>query len=218
VWNEAFFRMMGQGLLESLYMTLTSTALAYVLGLPLAMVLVVTSPDGIRPMKTLYRVLDFIVNMLRSLPFLILLIAIIPLTRFITGTTLGPTAMIVPLVLAATPFVARLAESSLQEVDKGVIEAAQAMGAGRMRIVLRVLLPEAASSLLTGAAIAVTTILGYSAMAGIVGAGGLGAIAINYGYYRRQLAIMYIAVVLLLILVQVLQTIGMSIAKSMNKK
>lgn len=218
MWNEAFFRMMGQGLLESLYMTLTSTALAYVLGLPLAMVLVVTSPDGIRPMKTLYRVLDFIVNMLRSLPFLILLIAIIPLTRFITGTTLGPTAMIVPLVLAATPFVARLAESSLQEVDKGVIEAAQAMGAGRMRIVLRVLLPEAASSLLTGAAIAVTTILGYSAMAGIVGAGGLGAIAINYGYYRRQLAIMYIAVVLLLILVQVLQTIGMSIAKSMNKK
>lgn len=218
MWNEAFFRMMGQGLLESLYMTLTSTALAYVLGLPLAMVLVVTSPDGIRPMKTLYRVLDFIVNMLRSLPFLILLIAIIPLTRFITGTTLGPTAMIVPLVLAATPFVARLAESSLQEVDKGVIEAAQAMGAGRMRIVLRVLLPEAASSLLTGAAIAVTTILGYSAMAGIVGAGGLGAIAINYGYYRRQLAIMYIAVVLLLILVQVLQTVGMSIAKSMNKK
>jgi D-methionine transport system permease protein len=218
VWNEAFFRMMGQGLLESLYMTLTSTALAYVLGLPLAMVLVVTAPDGIRPMKTLYRVLDFIVNMLRSLPFLILLIAIIPLTRFITGTTLGPTAMIVPLVLAATPFVARLAESSLQEVDKGVIEAAQAMGAGRMRIVLRVLLPEAASSLLTGAAIAVTTILGYSAMAGIVGAGGLGAIAINYGYYRRQLAIMYIAVVLLLILVQVLQTVGMSIAKSMNKK
>lgn len=218
MWNEAFFRMMGQGLLESLYMTLTSTALAYVLGLPLAMVLVVTAPDGIRPMKTLYRVLDFIVNMLRSLPFLILLIAIIPLTRFITGTTLGPTAMIVPLVLAATPFVARLAESSLQEVDKGVIEAAQAMGAGRMRIVLRVLLPEAASSLLTGAAIAVTTILGYSAMAGIVGAGGLGAIAINYGYYRRQLAIMYIAVVLLLILVQVLQTVGMSIAKSMNKK
>ena len=206
--------LMGQGVLESLYMTLVSSLFAYILGLPLGIILVATDKDGIRPMPGLNRVLGLVINLLRSVPFIILLVVLIPFTRAVVGTTVGSTATIVPLTIAAAPFVARLIEGSLKEVDGGVIEAAQSMGATPWQIVTRVLLPEATPSLVNGATIAVTTILSYSAMAGIVGGGGLGAIAINYGYYRRMEVPMFVAVVLLVIVVQILQEIG---AKTMGK-
>ena len=206
--------LMGQGVLESLYMTLVSSLFAYILGLPLGIILVATDKDGIRPMPGLNRVLGLVINLLRSVPFIILLVVLIPFTRAVVGTTVGSTATIVPLTIAAAPFVARLIEGSLKEVDGGVIEAAQSMGATPWQIVTRVLLPEATPSLVNGATIAVTTILSYSAMAGIVGGGGLGAIAINYGYYRRMEVPMLVAVVLLVIVVQILQEIG---AKTMGK-
>ena len=160
--------------------------MSYVIGLPLGLALVATDKEGIYPILWLNKLLGFVVNVLRSIPFLILLIAVMPITRFVAGTTLGSKATIVPLVIAAGPFIARMVESSLKEVDRGVIEAAESMGASPFQIMFKVLLPEAKPSLLIGAAISVTTILGYSAMAGIVGGGGLGAIAMNYGYYRYQ--------------------------------
>ena len=178
----------------------------------------VTNKDGIRPNRAVYKVLDFIANIIRSIPFLILLILIIPLTRAIVGKSYGPTAVIVPLTIAAAPFIGRMVESSLQEVDKGVIEAAQSMGATTMTIIFKVLLVEARVSLIVGATIAVGTILGYSAMAGIVGGGGLGDIAIQYGYYRYEAAIMITAVVVLVIIVQVLQTLGMMLSKKLDRR
>jgi len=184
LFDPKTLEMIGKGFLESLYMTLVSSALAYVIGLPLGIILVVTDKDGIKPIAGLNRVLGVIINLIRSMPFLILCIALIPVTRFITGTSLGPTATIVPLVIGAAPFIARMVESSLKEVDKGVIEAAQSMGATPFQIIYKVLLPEARPSLILGAAISVTTILGYSALTGFVGGGGLGDIAIRYGYYR----------------------------------
>lgn len=199
---------LGQGILETLYMTLISSLLAYVIGLPLGLWLVVTAPDGIRPNAAVSRIAGGLVNALRSAPFLILLMALIPLSRLITGTSIGSTAMIPPLTIAAFPFVARLVESSAKEVDRGVIEAALSMGASPLQVVTKVILPEAKPSLITGATIAVTTIMGYTAMAGVCGAGGLGAIAINYGYYRYQYAIMWIIVILLIVIVQIFQSIG----------
>ncbi len=210
--------MIGTGILESLYMTLVSTAMAYVLGVPLGIALVVTDREGIHPAPGLNKVLGFIVNVIRSVPFLILLITVQPITRFITGTTLGPTATIVPLVLGAAPFIARLVESSLKEVDRGVVEAAQSMGASPMQIIYKVLLPEARPSLVVGSAIAVTTILGYSALAGFVAGGGLGDIAIRYGYYRYQADIMLVTVALLVIIVQVLQEAGMKLARKGDRR
>ncbi len=210
--------LMWTGLLETLYMTLISAALSYVLGLPLGLVLVVTDKDGVRPCPALNRVLGIIVNALRSVPFLILLFTVLPVTRFLTGTTIGPTATIVPLTIAAAPFVARMVESSVREVDRGVIEASLSMGASTMQIVLRVLLPEALPSLINGAAIATTTLLGYSAMAGICGGGGLGAIAINYGYYRGQVDIMLVMVLILILVVQLIQMLGERIAKCSDKR
>ncbi|HAN44518.1 MAG TPA: methionine ABC transporter permease [Ruminococcaceae bacterium] len=210
--------MIAEGFVESLYMTVFSTLIAYIIGLPLGIALVATDKNGICPLKWLNNVLGFIINILRSVPFLILLIAVTPITRFITGTTLGSTATIVPLVIASAPFIARLVESSIKEVDKGVIEAAQSMGASNFEIIFKVLLPEARPSLIVGAAIAVTTILSYSAMAGIVGGGGLGDIAIRYGYYRYQTDIMLVTVALLVIIVQVLQEIGMKLAKKSDKR
>ncbi|HOB22550.1 MAG: ABC transporter permease [Firmicutes bacterium] len=210
--------MLAEGFLETLYMTFVSSAVAYLLGLPLGIVLVVTDKGGIRPIPWLNWFLGVVINLLRSVPFLILLITVIPITRFITGTTLGSTATIVPLVIAAAPFIARLVESSLKEVDKGVIEAAQSMGASPLQIVFKVMLPEARPSLIVGSAIAVTTILSYSAMTGFVGGGGLGDIAIRYGYYRYQTGIMLITVVLLVIIVQVLQELGMKLAKISDKR
>ena len=201
----------------SIYMTLISTLIAYAIGLPLGVILVVTAPGGLRPSKTLYKILDFVVNIVRSVPFLILLITIMPLTKLIVGKSYGPAATIVPLALAAAPFVARLVESSLLEVDHGVIEAAQSMGAGLFTIIFKVLLAEARTSLIVGATIALGTILGYSAMAGVVGGGGLGNIAIQYGYYRNQLNVMYAAVIILVVIVQVLQIIGTRLSKKLDK-
>ena len=197
----------------SIYMTLISTLIAYAIGLPLGVILVVTAPGGLRPSKTLYKILDFVVNIVRSVPFLILLITIMPLTKLIVGKSYGPAATIVPLALAAAPFVARLVESSLLEVDHGVIEAAQSMGAGLFTIIFKVLLAEARTSLIVGA-----TVLGYSAMAGVVGGGGLGNIAIQYGYYRNQLNVMYAAVIILVVIVQVLQIIGTRLSKKLDKR
>lgn len=202
---------------ETLYMVLISTAMAYLLGLPLGIVLVVTDRDGLRPNPALYRVLGTIVNILRSAPFIILMLALIPITRFIVGTSVGSSAAIVPLVIAAAPFVARLVESSLREVDHGVIEASLSMGASVLQTV-GVMLREALPSLITGAAIAITTILGYSTMAGFVGGGGLGAVAINYGYYRNNTLLMFIMVAVLVVIVEGFQAVGNLAADRLDKR
>lgn len=206
------------GIAETLYMTLGSTALAYLFGLPIGVLLHATDAGGEWENRIVNRVLGFIVNFLRSVPFIILLIWVLPVTRAIVGTTIGSTATIVPLVIAAAPFVARMVESSLKEVDTGVIEAAHAMGATPFQVITRVLLPEALPSLVVGSSIAVTTILGYSAMAGFTGGGGLGALAINYGYYRYQDDVMLLTVILLVIIVQLLQELGMHFAKLSDKR
>lgn len=218
MFKEGMLALVGQGFIETIYMTVISTALAYLVGLPLGLILVVTDKDGIHPISWLNSLLGLIINFFRSVPFLILLIALMPFTKAVVGTVIGSKAAIVGLWVAATPFIARMVESSLKEVEVGVIEAAQSMGASPFQIMRKVLLPEAKPSLLVGAAISITTILGYSAMAGIVGAGGLGAIAINYGYYRVQEDVMYIMVVLLAIIVLVFQELGMRISKRTDKR
>lgn len=218
MFKEGMLAMVGQGFIESIYMTVISTILAYVIGLPLGLLLVVTDKDGIHPIPWLNSILGLIVNFVRSIPFLILLIAVMPFTKMVVGTIIGAKAAIVGLWIAAAPFIARMVESSLKEVEVGVIEAAQSMGASPFQIMTKVLLPEAKPSLLVGAAISITTILGYSAMAGIVGAGGLGAIAINYGYYRGQSDIMYVMVILLAIIVLVFQELGMRISKKTDRR
>lgn len=210
--------MLIDGTRDTLYMTFVSTVFAYLLAFPIGIALVITKRDGLHPMGFLNKILDVAVNVGRSIPFLILLIAVIPLTKIIAGKSYGSTATIVPLVIAATPFIARLIESSLQEVDQGVIEAAQSMGAPLSTIIFKVLIPEAKTSLIVGGTIVIGTILSYSAMAGVVGGGGLGDIAIRYGYYRYQTDIMMITVILLVILVQVLQMIGMKIARKTDKR
>jgi D-methionine transport system permease protein len=210
--------MMLEGIGESLYMTLVSTLFAYIFGIPIGVILYITDKGGIAQNQVINKVLGIVVNLLRSVPFIILLVAILPFTRFVVGTTIGATATIVPLVIAATPFVARMVESSLKEVNAGIIEAALSMGSSTWQIITKVLLPEAKPSLMVGSTIAITTILGYSAMAGFVGGGGLGAIAINYGYYRYQNDIMLITVVLLVILVQIFQETGMKVANRIDKR
>ena len=218
MFKEGMLALVGQGFWESIYMTLISTFFAYVIGLPLGLLLVVTDKDGIKPVPWLNAILGTIINVVRSVPFLILFVTIMPFTKAVVGTTIGPKAAIIALLVAAAPFVARMVESSLKEVEKGVIEAAQSMGASPLQIMMKVLLPEAKPALLVGSAISITTILGYSAMAGFVGAGGLGAIAINYGYHRRQEDIMYIMVILLVIIVQVFQELGMRISKKTDRR
>lgn len=218
MFKEGMLTLVGQGFIESIYMTVISTILAYLVGLPLGLLLVVTDKDGIKPILWLNKLLGLIVNFFRSVPFLILMIALMPFTKAVVGTVIGAKAAIVGLWVAATPFIARMVESSLKEVEVGVIEAAQSMGASPLQIMVKVLLPEAKPSLLVGSAIAITTILGYSAMAGIVGAGGLGAIAINYGYYRGQNDIMYVMVILLAIIVLVFQELGMRISKHTDRR
>ena len=210
--------LMVNGTIESLYMTQVSTALSYLFGVPLGVVLFITDKGGIAEHKGINSLLGIIVNMLRSVPFIILLVAIIPFTRLVVGTSIGATATIVPLVVAATPFIARMVESSLKEVNSGVIEAALSMGSNNWQIITKVLIPEAKPSLIVGSTIAVTTILGYSAMAGFVGGGGLGAIAINYGYYKYQTDVMIVTVILLVIVVQVFQETGMRIAHKTDKR
>lgn len=197
-----------QALWESVYMTVLSTLFAYIIGMPLGLILVVTGKDGIRPMPGLNLTLGAVVNFLRSVPFILLLFFLNPFTRWVVGTTVGSPATIVPLVISAFPFVARMVESSAKEVDRGVIEASQSMGASNWQIITKVILPEARPGLINGAALSATTILGYSAMASINGGGGLGAIAINYGHYRQNYAVMFAMIVVLVLLVQVLQEFG----------
>ncbi len=218
MFSEAVTKMIIEGVGETLYMTLVSTLFGYLFGLPLGICLAVTDKDGLRPNAPVYKILDVLTNIFRSIPFLILLILIIPLTRALVGKSYGTTATIVPLSIAAIPFIGRMVESSLKEVDAGVIEAARSMGAGNMRIITRVMLVEARTSLISGATIATGTILGYSAMAGTVGGGGLGDIAIQYGYYRYQSDIMIVTVVLLVVLVQLFQTIGTVLANRLDKR
>lgn len=210
--------MLLEGTRDTLYMTLVSTLFGYVLGLPLGIVLAVTDKGGIRENKVVYKILDLISNILRSIPFLILLILVIPLTKLIVGKSYGSSATIVPLVIAAAPFIGRMVESSIKEVDRGVIEAAQSMGAGTWQIIRKVLIPEAKTSLLVGVTIAIGTILGYSAMAGVVGGGGLGDIAIRYGYYRYETGVMLVTIVILVALVQILQGIGMMISRKLDHR
>ena len=218
MFKEGMLALVGQGFIETIYMTVISTILAYIIGLPLGLVLVVTDKDGIHPIPWLNSLLGMIINFFRSIPFLILLIALMPFTKMVVGTVIGSKAAIVGLWIAAAPFIARMVESSLKEVEIGVVEAAQSMGASPFQIMTKVLLPEAKPSLLVGAAISITTILGYSAMAGICGAGGLGAIAINYGYYRKQSDIMYVMVILMAIIVLVFQELGMRISKHTDRR
>ncbi len=204
---------------ETFYVTLVSTGIAILIGLPLGVLMAVGSSDGILPLpKWLLTVLDLFINLLRSIPFLILMIMVIPLTRLIVGTPVGTVASIVPLVIASFPFIARLAENCIREVDSGVIEAAQSMGASPLQIILKVLIPESVPSLISNATVAITTILGYSAMSGIIGGGGLGKIAINYGYYRYKTLVMILAVILLIVLVQLFQSFGTYLSKKSDKR
>lgn len=216
--DTEFTTMLLEGTRDTLYMTLVSTLFGYVLGLPLGIVLAVTDKGGIRENKVVYKVLDLISNILRSIPFLILLILVIPLTKLIVGKSYGSSATIVPLVIAAAPFIGRMVESSVKEVDRGVVEAAQSMGAGTWQIIRKVLIPEAKTSLLVGVTIAIGTILGYSAMAGVVGGGGLGDIAIRYGYYRYETGVMLVTIVILVALVQILQGVGMMISRKFDHR
>lgn len=218
MWSSEVNNMILNGILETLYMTLLSTAVGYLFGLPMGVLLAVFDKDGLKPNRAAYKVIDIIANIVRSIPFLILLILVIPLTKLIVGQSYGSSATVVPLVVAAIPFIARMVESSLKEVDYGVIEAARAMGANDFTIVVKVMILESRTSLITGATIAIGTILGYSAMAGTVGGGGLGDIAIRYGYYRYDSAIMIVTVVLLVVLVQVLQSVGMVVASRLDKR
>lgn len=218
MWSETVIKMIITGIGESLYMTLGSSLIGYLFGVPMGVCLAVTDKDGLRPNAPVYKILDVIANIVRSIPFLILLILIIPFTRLVVRKSYGPTAAIVPLTLAAIPFIARMVESSLKEVDKGVIEVARSMGASDFRIITKVLLVEARTSLINGATIAVGTILGYSAMAGCVGAGGLGDIAIRYGYHRWQADIMIVTVILLILLMQLFQVVGTVVANKLDKR
>ncbi len=204
---------------ETVYVTVLSTAFAFIIGLPLGVLLVTGEKGGILPLpKWLMSILNVVINLLRSVPFLILMILVFPLTRLIVGTVVGTVASIVPLVIASFPFVARLAESSLREVNPNIIEMAQSMGASPIQIIMKVLIPESVPSLLSNATIAITTILGYSAMSGIIGGGGLGKIAINYGYYRYKYLVMVLAVILLIVLVQLFQSFGTHMAVKSDKR
>lgn len=210
--------LIAKGFWETLYMTLGSTLIAYLLGMPIGLLLTVTDKDGLIPSPAANKILGVAVNLLRSVPFIILLVWVMPVTRAIVGTTIGSKATLVPLVIAAAPFIARMVESAAREVDRGVVEAALSMGATPFQIVWRVLVPEAKPALITGGAIAITTILGYSAMAGICGGGGLGAIAINYGYYRGDSGVMLVMVAVLVLIVQVFQEVGGRIAVKTDKR
>lgn len=206
------------GIWETIYMTLLSTVFAYIIGLPIGLILSVTGKNGIRPIAWLNRILGIIVNVFRSIPFIILMVAMLPVAKFIVGSSLGNKAMIVTLIIAAAPYVARMVESSIAEVGGGVIEAAKAMGTPTFKIVTNVLIPEAKPSLITGAIISMVTILGYSAMAGTIGGGGLGQIAITYGYQKYQNNIIWICVALTIIIVQIIQELGAFIARKSDRR
>lgn len=203
---------------ETIYMTFASTFFACLMGLPLGAFLYSASPVGLRPRRAAYALVSRIVNALRSFPFLILMIALIPLTRFIVGTSIGPTAVIVPLSIAAAPFVARLVEAALSEVDAGIVTAAIAMGSTNFQIIRKVLIPEAMPALVSGLALTIINLIGYSAMAGAIGGGGLGALAINYGYYRFRTGIMIAAVIVILLLVEAVQLAGTLASRKLLSK
>ena len=217
-FDATTINMLVKGIWETIYMVFLSSALSYVIGIPLGIALVVTDKEGISPVPLFNKVLGLIINLLRSVPFIILLIMVLPITKFIVGKTIGSNATVVPLIIAAAPYIGRMVESSLKEVDAGVIEAAKSMGASTWQIIVKVLLPEAKPSLLVGAAISVTTILGYSAMAGFTGGGGLGDIAIRYGYHRYQTDMMMVTVVLLVIIVQLIQEVAMRMSRKSDKR
>ena len=208
-----------EALWETFYITVLSTALSLVIGLPLGVLLVAGEKGGVLPLPAwLMRILNLIINLLRSIPFLILMIMVLPVSRAIIGTAVGTTATVVPLVAAAFPFVARLVESSLRELDGNIIEAAQSMGATPFQIIVKVMIPESVPSLIQNVTIALTTILGYSAMSGIIGGGGLGKIAIDYGYYRYKYLVMFVAVIILILLVQFFQPLGTYLARRCDKR
>lgn len=217
-FSPQIMELIQNGIGETLCMVVISTVLSYVIGIPLGIILVVTDKDGIHPIPMVQKILGAAINLLRSVPFLILLIMMIPLTRKLVGTSLGWKAVVPPLVASAAPYIARMVESSFKEIDAGVIEAAKSMGATTFQIIWKVLLPESRPSLLVGAAISTTTILGYSAIAGAVGGGGLGGIAINYGYYRYESDMMFLTVAILVIIVQIIQEIGMKLARVSDKR
>ncbi|QOV19359.1 ABC transporter permease [Blautia liquoris] len=218
LFDAATFEMLKIGTLETLLMVSVASLLAYVIGIPLGIILVVMDKDGIHPVPWIHKPLGIIINLIRSIPFIIFLVMMIPLTRLLAGTSLGVKGVIPPLTLASVPYVARVVESSFKEVDSGVIEAAKSMGASTMQIIMKVLLPEAKPSLLVGAALSITTILSYSAMSGFVGGGGLGDIAIRYGYNRYETDIMLVTVAILVIIVQVIQEAGMKLANRSDKR
>jgi D-methionine transport system permease protein len=216
--TDTIIEILSSNTVDTLFLTLGSTLLAYIIGLPLGIILILTDKDGIHPNKPVNVILGFIVNMLRSVPFLILVIWMLPYTRAIMGTTIGNRGTLLPLVVAAAPFVARMVESSIKEVDHGIIEAAQSMGAPTSKIITKVMLGEARPSLLIGFAITITTILGYTAMTGFTGGTGLGKVAVNYGYYKYQTNLMNYSVILLVILVQIFQEVGMRLARHFDKR
>ena len=216
-WAE-YGNVLTDGVWDTLVMVVISTAFAYLIGLPLGVALILTQPHGIRPHRGVYRVLDWIVSVGRSVPFIILMVAIMPFTRMVVGTTIGVKGAIVPLVVSAAPFIARMVETSLNEVDAGVVEAAQSMGASTLQIVWKVYLPEAKPSLILGGAISLVTILAYTAIAGTVGAGGLGDIAVRYGHQRGITSVMWVTVVFLIILVQVVQLIFNWLSRRIDKR
>lgn len=216
--DETMIKMLLEGIRDTCYMTIVSTFFGYLIGLPLGIALTLTDEGGMAPNRTVYRILDVIINITRSIPFLILLILVMPLTKAIVGKTYGSTATIVPLTLAAAPFIGRMVESSLKEVPAGVIEAALSMGAKTGTIVWKVLIGEARTSLLVGATIVLGTVLGYSAMAGVIGGGGLGDIAIRYGYYRYDTGVMLVTLVFIVAIVQLLQGLGNLAARKIDHR
>lgn len=202
----------------TIYMTLVSTMFGYLIGLPLGIILTVTDKDGVSPHPVIYRIIDVVTNIMRSIPFIILLMILIPFTRWLIGKSYGPTATIIPLVISAAPYISRMVESSLDEVDKGVVEAARSMGANNWTIIFRVLLPEAKTSLIVGATITLGTVLGYTAMAGTIGGGGLGADAKMYGYQRGNMVFLGWTIVILVVLFQIFQMIGMKVAQKTDHR
>ena len=215
LWDNGLIQL---GVWETIYMTVLSAVFAYIIGLPLGVILCVTDKGGIRPMRWLNRILGFIINFFRSIPCIILMVAMIPVARFILHTSLGNGAVIVTLVIAAAPYVARMVESSIKEVDSGIIEAAHSMGCTNAQIVFRVLLPEAKPSLIQGAVISTVTIFGYTALAATLGGTGLGQIAIIYGHQRSNDDIIWLCVLLMVVIVQVIQVVGSRIARATDKR
>ncbi|MCR5389008.1 MAG: ABC transporter permease [Lachnospiraceae bacterium] len=218
MFDSSVVQMLLVGIKDTLYMTIGSTVIGYVIGMPLGILLNLTGEKGLKPNKVVYRILDIICNIIRSIPFLILLILLIPFTRFVVGQSYGSTATIVPLVVCACAYIGRVVESSLNEVDQGVIEAAKSMGASNTQIIFKVILVEARTSLITGFTITTGLLLGYSAMSGTVGGGGLGDIAVRYGYYRWQADIMIVTVILLIVIFQIIQYVGTKVATGMDHR